>query len=54
VLGLLIFAVLTMVDFQRLRRTTDVDAAPLMAVSIFLDILNAFLFFVQIFSRPSE
>ena len=54
VLGLLIFAVLTMVDFQRLRRTTDVDAAPLMAVSIFLDILNVFLFFVQIFSRPSE
>ena len=54
VLGLLIFAVLTMVDFQRLRGTTDVDAAPLMAASIFLDILNVFLFFVQIFSRPSD
>ena len=54
VLGLLIFAVLTMVDFQRLRGSTDADTAPLMAASIFLDILNVFLFFVQIFSRPND
>jgi FtsH-binding integral membrane protein len=51
VLGLAIFAAITMVDFQRLRRTTDIRTAPLLAASIFLDILNVFLFFLQIFSR---
>lgn len=51
ILGLVIFAGLTMVDFQRLRRSTDADSAPLLAASIFLDILNVFLFFLQIFSR---
>ncbi len=51
VLGLVIFAGLTMVDFQRLRRSTDLDSAPLLAASIFLDILNVFLFFLRIFSR---
>ena len=51
VLGLVIFAGLTMVDFQRLRRTTDLDSAPLLAASIFLDALNVFLFFLRIFSR---
>ena len=51
ILGLVIFAGLTMVDFQRLRRSTDYDSAPLLAASIFLDILNVFLFFLQIFSR---
>jgi modulator of FtsH protease len=54
VLGLVIFAGLTMVDFQRLRRSTDINSAPLMAASIFLDILNVFLFFLQIFSRRQE
>jgi FtsH-binding integral membrane protein len=49
VLGLLIFAVLTMFDFQRLRRSKDIASAPLMAASIFLDILNVFLFFLRIF-----
>jgi len=51
VLGLVIFAGLTMVDFQRLRRNTDLDSAPLLAASIFLDALNVFLFFLRIFSR---
>ncbi len=51
VVGLVIFAGLTMVDFQRLRRSTDLDSAPLLAASIFLDILNVFLFFLRIFSR---
>jgi FtsH-binding integral membrane protein len=49
ILGLAIFAVLTMFDFQRLRRSKDVTSAPLMAASIFLDILNVFLFFLRIF-----
>ena len=51
VLGLVIFAGLTAYDFQRLRRSTDLDSAPLMAASIFLDALNVFLFFLRIFSR---
>ena len=49
VLGLVIFAILTMFDFQRLRRSSDIASAPLMAASIFLDILNVFLFFLRIF-----
>jgi len=51
VLGLVIFAGLTMFDFQRLHRSQDIDSAPLIASSIFLDILNVFLFFLRIFSR---
>jgi FtsH-binding integral membrane protein len=50
VLGLVIFAGFTMFDFQRLRTNTDDAAAPLLAASIFLDILNVFLFFLEIFS----
>jgi FtsH-binding integral membrane protein len=51
ILGLLIFAGLTTVDFQRLRRRPDLDSAPLIAASIFLDALNVFLFFLRIFGR---
>jgi modulator of FtsH protease len=54
ILGLVIFAGLTMVDFQRLRRSTDVDSAPFLAASIFLDVLNVFLFFLQLFGRGSD
>jgi modulator of FtsH protease len=50
VLGLVIFAGFTMFDFQRLRTSTDVTTAPLLAASIFLDVLNVFLFFLEIFS----
>ncbi|MGB9308954.1 MAG: Bax inhibitor-1 family protein [Mycobacterium sp.] len=48
ILGLIVFAGLTMVDFQRLRRSTDLDSAPFIAASIFLDALNAFQFFLQL------
>ena len=51
VLGLIIFVGFTLIDFQRLRRTRDIRAAPLLAASIFLDVLNVFLFFLNIFSR---
>ena len=50
VLGLVIFAGITMFDFQRIRTSTDIRSAPFLAASIFLDILNVFLFFLQIFS----
>jgi len=51
ILGLAIFAGLTAFDFQRLRRTKDIRAAPVLAASIFLDILNVFLLLLQIFGR---
>jgi FtsH-binding integral membrane protein len=51
VLGLVIFADFTMFDFQRIRLSRDISSAPLLAASIFLDILNVFLSFLQIFSR---
>ena len=50
VLGLVIFAGFTMFDFQRVRRSQDVNSAPFLAASIFLDVLNVFLFFLEIFS----
>ena len=50
ILGLVIFAGLTMFDFQRLRRSKNLDSAPLIAASIFLDALNVFLFFLRIFA----
>jgi len=54
VLGLVIFAGFTMFDFQRLRTNSDVTEAPLLAASIFLDVLNVFLFFLQIFSNQEQ
>jgi uncharacterized protein len=54
VLGLVIFAGFTMFDFQRLRRNSDTASAPLLAASIFLDILNVFLFFLRIFSGQRD
>ena len=53
ILGLVIFAGLTMFDFQRLRRSQGMNSAPLIAASIFLDALNVFLFFLRIFSRSN-
>lgn len=54
VLGLVIFAGLTMWDFQRLRRSSDMNSAPLIAASIFLDAVNVFLFFLRIFSSGQD
>jgi len=51
VAGLVIFAGLTLFDFQRLRQTQDIRSAPLLAASIFLDVLNVFLLFLSIFGR---
>src|SRR2546421_4391663 len=49
--GLVIFAGFTMVDFQRLRKAQDIRAAPLLAASIFLDVLNVFLLLLSLFNR---
>lgn len=48
VLGLVIFGGFTVVDFNRLRRTSHELAVPI-AASIFLDVFNVFLFFLQLF-----
>jgi modulator of FtsH protease len=50
-LGLVIFAGLVMIDFQRLRVSSELDSATLLAASIFLDILNVFQFFLTLFGR---
>ncbi len=50
--GLAIFGLYTVIDFNRLRRAGTDEAIPL-AAGIFLDVLNIFLFFLQLFGRNS-
>ena len=54
IIGLVVFAGLTMGDFQRLRRARGIESAPLLAASIFLDVLNVFFFFLRIFSGSRD
>jgi modulator of FtsH protease len=51
-LGLVVFGLYTVVDFNRLRRAGTDEAIPL-AAAIFLDILNIFLLFLRLFARSS-
>jgi FtsH-binding integral membrane protein len=53
VLGLVIFGGYTIFDFNRLRRAGTQDAVPI-AASIFLDVFNVFLFFLQLFAGGRE
>ena len=48
VLGIVIFGGYTLLDFNRLRRANMASAVPI-AASIFLDVFNIFLFFLQLF-----
>ena len=48
VLGIAIFGGYTIFDFNRLRRADMASSVPI-AASIFLDIFNIFLFFLQLF-----
>jgi FtsH-binding integral membrane protein len=50
VLGLVIFGGYTVLDFNRMRRA-GMDDAVSIAAGIFLDIVNVFLFFLQLFGR---
>jgi uncharacterized protein len=50
IFGLLVFSLYTVIDFNRLRRAGREQAIPL-AAGIFLDVLNIFLFFLQLFGR---
>jgi modulator of FtsH protease len=53
VVGLLIFGGFTIVDFNRLRRATP-DSGVVIAASIFLDIFNVFLFFLDLFGGQRD
>ena len=53
VAGLVIFGGYTILDFNRLRRSGQGETVPI-AASIFLDVLNVFLFFLQLFGGNSE
>ncbi|HTA06306.1 MAG TPA: Bax inhibitor-1 family protein [Solirubrobacteraceae bacterium] len=48
VLGLVIFGGYTVLDFNRLRRADHGEVVPI-AAGIFLDVINVFLFFLQLF-----
>jgi modulator of FtsH protease len=50
--GLAIFGLYTVLDFNRLRRAGNDEAIPL-AAGIFLDVLNIFLFMLQLFGRSN-
>ena len=53
VAGLVIFGGYTVLDFNRLRRAGQEDAVPI-AASIFLDVTNIFLFFLQLFGGSND
>ena len=53
VAGLAIFGGFTIFDFNRLRRAGDDDAI-VVAASIFLDIFNVFLLFLNLFGGDRE
>jgi modulator of FtsH protease len=53
VAGLGIFGAFTIFDFNRLRRATA-DGAVAIAASIFLDVFNVFLFFLQLFGGQRD
>ena len=52
-LGLGIFGGYTLLDFNRMRSAGTDDAVSI-ASGIFLDILNVFIFFLQLFGRGNE
>jgi FtsH-binding integral membrane protein len=53
VAGLVIFGGYTLLDFNRLRRAGQDSAVPI-AASIFLDVLNIFLFFLTLFGGSND
>jgi FtsH-binding integral membrane protein len=54
ILGLVVFTGLTAFDFQRLRQNQDIRSAPLLAASIFLDILNVFVLLLSLFTGDTS
>jgi FtsH-binding integral membrane protein len=54
VAGLVIFGGFTIFDVNRLRRASDQREAPLIAASIFLDIVNVFLLVLNLFGAGRD
>lgn len=52
IIGLVVFGGYTVLDFNRLRRAGTEEAIPL-AAGIFIDVLNIFLLFLNLFGRSS-
>jgi FtsH-binding integral membrane protein len=52
IVGLAVFGLYTVIDFNRLRRAGNQEAIPL-AAGIFLDVLNIFLLFLRLFGRSN-
>jgi FtsH-binding integral membrane protein len=52
IVGLAVFGLYTVIDFNRLRRAGTSEAIPL-AAGIFLDVLNIFLLFLRLFGRSN-
>jgi len=50
---LIIFALLTLVDFARIRAATPYDTAVTLALSIYLDFVNIFVALLQLFANAS-
>jgi modulator of FtsH protease len=50
VVGLGVFGLYTVIDFNRLRRARQAEAIPI-AAGIFLDVLNVFLLFLRLFGQ---
>lgn len=53
IVGLAVFAIFTAYDFQRLRRAGE-DEVVILAASIFLDVFNVFLFFLNLLGGSSR
>jgi len=53
ILGLGVFGLYTVIDFNRLKRAGQAEVIPL-AAGIFLDVFNIFLFFLQIFGGSNR
>jgi FtsH-binding integral membrane protein len=50
IVGLGVFGLYTVIDFNRLRRANQAEAIPI-AAGIFIDILNVFLLFLRLFGN---
>ncbi len=53
ILGLGVFGLYTVIDFNRLKRAGQAEVIPI-AAGIFLDVFNIFLFFLQIFGGSNR
>jgi FtsH-binding integral membrane protein len=53
-LGIVVFSIFLAVDMQRLQRRGDLDSPFLMAIALYLDIFNLFLFILRFMTAAGE